>query len=180
MIDDILVHGSTQEEHDQRLKAVLECIKKAGVTLNREKCEFSKSSVRFLGQLVDGTGIQPDPDKVKAIQKMKEPTSTTEVRRFLGMANQMSKFTAELAEIAKPLRDLLGKRNAWTSTMSNRHLARALHLPSTTRQRQPLYLQMLRHMALAGFFFRSSQRVSCCPLPTPPEPSPALSNAILK
>ena len=37
MIDDILVHGSTQEEHDQRLEAVLECIEKAGVTLNREK-----------------------------------------------------------------------------------------------------------------------------------------------
>lgn len=42
MIDDVLVHGRTQEEHDCRLAAVLERIRKAGVTLNGEKCEFLK------------------------------------------------------------------------------------------------------------------------------------------
>lgn len=59
---------------------------------------------------MDGAGIRPDAEKVKAIQRMKEPTTVTEVRRFLGMANQMSKFTPELAEKAKPLRDLLAKK----------------------------------------------------------------------
>ena len=93
MVDDVLVYGRTQEEHDQRLSAVLERIEQAGGTLNREKCEFSKSSVRFLGQMVDATGIRPNPEKVKAIMAMKEPTTVTEVRRFLGMANQLGKFS---------------------------------------------------------------------------------------
>ena len=113
LIDDLLVYGRTQEEHDQRLVAVLDRIKCAGATLNAEKCEFSKSSIKFLGQIVNGDGIKPDPEKVKAITEMKEPTSVTEVRRFLGMANQLSKFTPNLAEKTKPLRDLLSKKNQW-------------------------------------------------------------------
>ena len=45
---------------------------------------------------------------------MKEPNNITEVRRFLGMANQLSKFTPNLADLTKPLRDLLSKQNLWT------------------------------------------------------------------
>ena len=46
MIDDVLVYGITQQEHDQRLTAVLECLRKANVTLNKDKCQFSRSSIR--------------------------------------------------------------------------------------------------------------------------------------
>ena len=102
MVDDVLVHGRTQEEHDQRLDAAMECIAQAGVSLNAEKCDFSQSSVKFLGHIIDGTGIHPDPEKVQAIQAMKEPNNTTELRRFLGMTNQLAKFTPSLAEQAKP------------------------------------------------------------------------------
>ena len=80
MIDDVLVHGKTLQEHDQRLVAVLDRLRKAKVTLNKEKCEFSKHSVRFLGQIIDHSGIHPDPEKVKAIQAMKEPENITELR----------------------------------------------------------------------------------------------------
>ena len=113
MVDDVLVHGRTQEEHDQRLDAALARISNAGVTLNAEKCEFSQGRVKFLGHIVDGTGIQPDPEKVQAIQAMKKPTNTSEVRHFLGMTDQLAKFAPSLAEKAKPLRDLLNKQNAW-------------------------------------------------------------------
>ena len=45
---------------------------------------------------------------------MREPTSVPEVRRFLGMTNQLSKFTPNLADMIKPLRDLLSHRNEWS------------------------------------------------------------------
>jgi len=114
MMDDILVYGRNQEEHDHRLTNVLECLRRAKVTLNKKKGSFSTQSVRFLGQLVDSSGIRPDPQKVEAIQLMKCPTSPTEIRRFLGMANQLGKFTPNLAEVTKPLRDLLSSKNSWT------------------------------------------------------------------
>ena len=44
---------------------------------------------------------------------MKPPKDTTELRRFLGMVNQLGKFTPRLAELTHPLRELLGKRNLW-------------------------------------------------------------------
>ena len=54
---------------------------------------------------------------------MKQPSSVTEMRRFLGMTNQMSKFISEMVEKAKPLRDLLSKTaSGHRVTSSNRHL----------------------------------------------------------
>ena len=114
LIDDILVHGKTQQEHDERLYAVLERLAEVGLTLNKEKCAFSQKQVKFLGQILTAEGVQSDPDKVAAIVGMREPTSVKELRRFLGMVNQLSKFTPHLAEITKPLRDLLSKKNQWT------------------------------------------------------------------
>jgi len=61
--------GQTKAEHDQWLKAVFERIKNAGATLNADKCEFSADKVKFLGHIIDNTGIHPDPDKVCAIQQ---------------------------------------------------------------------------------------------------------------
>ncbi len=51
-IDDVLVHGKNQQEHDERLEAVLKCLVKAGVTLNLDKCQFSTDSVKFLRHII--------------------------------------------------------------------------------------------------------------------------------
>jgi len=81
------------------------------------KCQkvqvFSKETIRFLGHIIDEKGIHPDPDKIKAIQQAPTPNNVGDMRRFLGMANQMIKFTPNLAEVTKPLRDLLSSKNLW-------------------------------------------------------------------
>ena len=109
----VLVHGSTQSEHDQRLLIVLKRLTAAGLTLNKEKCVFNTTSIKFLGQLVDNTGVKADPDKIRAIQGLKPPTNVSELRRFLGMINQLSKFAPNLADETKPLRELLSTKNQW-------------------------------------------------------------------
>ena len=105
--------GETQEEHDRCLTAVLARIKDAGLTLNRDKCQFNRTSIKFLGQVVDGAGIRPDPGKLVAIQEMKPPTNITELRRFIGMANQLTKFSPRLTDKMKPLRVLLSTKTQW-------------------------------------------------------------------
>ena len=52
VMDDILVFGQSQEQHDNRLNAVLECLSTAGITLNSSKCEFSKNQLIFLAMLL--------------------------------------------------------------------------------------------------------------------------------
>ena len=95
-IDDVLVYGKDEGEHDSRLRAALE---REGLTLNINKCKFRQSSITFLGHVIDSNGIRPDPRKTEAIREMKTPSSVTELRRFLGMINQMNKFSPNIANI---------------------------------------------------------------------------------
>ena len=113
-IDDVLVHGETQPIHDERLQAVLQRLSESNITMNLDKCEFSKSEVKVLGNIVSAKGISPDPEKIEAIVNLPAPKNIREVRSFLGMVNQLSKFTEHLADKTKPLRDLLSKKNSWT------------------------------------------------------------------
>ena len=96
LIDDILIFGKMQEEYDAWLIKVLEKLQTVGLTLNDSKCQFSKSQVKFLGQIVNSQGISPDPDKTKAILQMEEPKNIADVRCYLGMINQLSKFSPDL------------------------------------------------------------------------------------
>ena len=95
------------------LTATLRWIEAAGVTLNPRKCEFRNTSMKFLGHVVTGGSIRPDPDKTAAIQNMQAPTNVPELRRFLGMTNQMGKFSPQLAEMMQPLRELLTANREW-------------------------------------------------------------------
>ena len=112
-IDDVLIFGKDVQEHDARLEQVLQQIQAAGATLNQEKCQFHKSSIKFLGHLVDATGIRPDPDKTSAIANMPTPKNISDLRRFMGMINQLGKFSSNLAELTQPLRELISKKNEW-------------------------------------------------------------------
>ena len=112
-MDDILVFGKDKEEHDQRLIQVLKRLESAHVTLNPRKCEFSKTAVKFLGYVIDRTGVKADPDKTDAICKLESPKSVSDLRRFLGMVNQMGKFSPYIAELTQPMRELLSSKRAW-------------------------------------------------------------------
>ena len=109
---DVLVYGNNQEEHDEWLPKVLQRLEAAGLTLNRQKCQFSQVLVKFLSQMVDKSRVHPDPAQVKAIQGVPLPKNVGDIHRFLSMVNQLGKFSAKLVEKTKPLRELLRKDNA--------------------------------------------------------------------
>ena len=113
IMDDILVHGKTQKEHDERLEAVLTRLIRARITLNPEKCEFSRKQLKFAGHSLSAQGIGPDPDKTAAIEKMERPQNVAELRRFLGMINHQQKFIENLSEKTMALPDLLSSKNEW-------------------------------------------------------------------
>nr|XP_058955069.1 uncharacterized protein K02A2.6-like [Pocillopora verrucosa] len=113
-IDDVLIHGKDQQQHDERLEAVLKRLLEAGITLNLDKCVFSTKQVKFLRHVISSNGIEVDPDKVKAIADLPPPTNVQEVTTFLGMVNQLSKFSDHLTDKTKSIRELLLKGNQWT------------------------------------------------------------------
>jgi hypothetical protein len=111
LVDDVLIYGKDQAEHDTRLREVLDRFRRAKVTLN-EKCEFSKSRIKWAGHIISGDGVSADPDRLSAILNMPPPTDVSAVRCFLGMVNQMAKFSSSLADLSAPIRDLLRKDRA--------------------------------------------------------------------
>ena len=108
-MDNSLVFGKSQEEHDKRLLTTLSRIQSAGLTLNKEKCLFSKRKITFLGHVIDSSGYSPDPEKIAAIKDM----AHQKTRHFMGMVTQLGKFTPNLAELRQPLRELPNTKRCW-------------------------------------------------------------------
>ena len=104
--DDILVFGRTRKEHDTALEECLSRLQAHHLTLNPTKCKFLKTNLEFFGLLFTEQGVSPNPKKVDAFANTKQPTTVSEVRSLLGMANYSSKFIKDYATITEPLRKL--------------------------------------------------------------------------
>lgn len=112
-IDDILVYGGSQEEHDKRLQNILRRMKEYNVTLNEKKCTIGVKEIDFLGHHLSENGIQPTADKIAAVKQFRAPISAEETRSFLGLVNYMGKFIPDLATVSEPLRRLTKKDMAF-------------------------------------------------------------------
>lgn len=113
LMDDIVVYGRTLEEHDKRLELVFKRLSETGLTLNKSKCQIGVSEISFLGHVIKSGSVSADDKKKEAVKNFPTPSSVPELRRFLGMVNQLAKFIPDLATITAPLRSLLNKDNAW-------------------------------------------------------------------
>ena len=112
-MDDMLVFAADAKQHDERLNNVLTKLQASGITLNEAKCEFKKTSIRFLGQIIDGAGVHADPRKTEVIRDFPQPTNVHELRRFAGMVNQLGKFVPNMAHTMAPLCSLLKSDVGW-------------------------------------------------------------------
>ena len=102
-LDDILIAGSTEEEHNQRLRKVLEALQSAGLKLSIAKCSFGVPYVSYLGFLIDKHGIHPTQEKVQAISEAPAPTNVTQLRAYLGLLNFYRRFLPQAATKLEPL-----------------------------------------------------------------------------
>jgi len=108
-IDDILVTGKTDDEHQANLEKVFQRLRDYGLRLKQSKCAFMVPSVEYLGYVIDAEGIRATPKKVEAITKAPKPKNTTELR----LVNYYGKFIPHLASITQPLNQLLCKHARW-------------------------------------------------------------------
>ena len=139
MMDDVLIYGQNQAEQDRHVDLVLQKFKAARVTLNEAKWQFSQNSLKFLGHLIDSSGVHPDSDKVQAIIDMQPSTNVHEVRRLLDMVQQIGKFSPNLADKTKLLRDLLCLKNQWTWTEHQQQAFEVLKRELSSRPVLALY-----------------------------------------
>ncbi|XP_026314449.1 LOW QUALITY PROTEIN: uncharacterized protein K02A2.6-like [Hyposmocoma kahamanoa] len=115
-LDDILISGRNRIEHLEKLKKVLQILLDAGLTLRKEKCEFFKNEITYLGYVIDRNGIRKSSDKVKAIVEAPRPKNLSQLQSFLGLINYYRSFVPNAANILAPLYDLLKKSTKWSWT----------------------------------------------------------------
>jgi hypoxanthine-guanine phosphoribosyltransferase len=69
IVDDILVLGTTVEEHNRRLQNALQRACELNLKLNKEKSKIQTSELSYVGDLLTCDGVKPDPQKVTAIKE---------------------------------------------------------------------------------------------------------------
>ncbi|GJS82045.1 putative nucleotidyltransferase, ribonuclease H, partial [Tanacetum coccineum] len=108
-IDDILIYSRDEKEHEEHLKTILELLKKEELYAKFSKCEFWIHTVKFLGHVIDSSGIHVDPTKIEAVKNWASPTTPSEIRQFLGLAGYYRRFIEGFSKIAKPMTELTQK-----------------------------------------------------------------------
>lgn len=112
-IDDILIFAKTRQEHDRRLRAVLDRCRLINLKLNKNKCKFGLTEIKYLGHKFTQNGIYPDESHTSAIKEMKIPDNTKDLERFLGLVNYIGRFVPNLSNKTYELRQLLKKDVEW-------------------------------------------------------------------
>ncbi|CAM4573172.1 unnamed protein product [Caretta caretta] len=105
-LDDLIVFGRTLEEHEERLLKVLDRLEDYGLKLSIDKCQFCRTSVKYVGHIVSQEGVSTDPDKIEALTTWPRPSNYRELKTFLGFSGYYRRFVKNYATIVKPLNDL--------------------------------------------------------------------------
>lgn len=118
-LDDIIIVSETFEEHEKMLLDVHQKLSGANLTINLDKCEFCRTSLSYLGYVVDQNGLRTDPSKVIAIAEFPQPKTATEVKRFLGMCSWYRRFVPDFATKSAALTELIKSRKKRQSIQWN-------------------------------------------------------------
>jgi hypothetical protein len=91
-VDDVIVKTREEDGLISDLAETIDNLGKFKMKLNPEKCTFRVPSGKLLGYMVSRRGIDPNPEKVSAITKMKPPESLHDVQKLIGCMAALSRF----------------------------------------------------------------------------------------
>ncbi|KAG3011223.1 hypothetical protein PC120_g14574 [Phytophthora cactorum] len=117
--NDIFVHSRAKDDktamevHLGHLRRVLEVMRANKLYANIDKCVFASPEIKVLGCFVNNVGVRADPEKVKAVAAWPTPRSQKNLRKWLGLANYLHKYSTGYAGLARPLSELLKKDSDW-------------------------------------------------------------------
>jgi hypothetical protein len=105
-MDDICVFGDTPAEHFSNLEKVLSALECADLTVRRDKCEFMKPAVTFLGWTIDGNTVHPGDSCVQKALELRPPKTKKQLNSVLGTFSYLRRFIPDYTSIIAPLQKL--------------------------------------------------------------------------
>ncbi|XP_072936215.1 uncharacterized protein [Epargyreus clarus] len=110
-IDDILVYGEDENQHDKRLSKVLDVLKENNVLLNESKCKYKVQKISFLGHELTRDGVKPLKKYMTSIAEFRTPKTVEELQSFLGLVNYINKWLPNLSTMTESLKKLLRNKS---------------------------------------------------------------------
>ena len=114
--DDIVVFGTSVEDHDRNLHGLILRARECGLVFNSGKSVIRSKEVNFFGMIYTTEGIRPDPKKSSEIADLPSPTGVKDLQRFLGMVQYLAPFIPNLSDKTSILRGLIKKDTPWDWT----------------------------------------------------------------
>ncbi|KAL0198611.1 hypothetical protein M9458_007151, partial [Cirrhinus mrigala] len=108
-VDDILLKHTTVADHLKEIDHVLHQLTTAGAKIALHKGQWCRIKVNYVGLFMGPQGIEPQTNRIQAIQNIKSPANISELRSFLGVCNYSRQFIENYSDIARPLTALLKK-----------------------------------------------------------------------
>ena len=115
-LDDILDKSNTIEEHKSFQKKIFKRIRKYGLKIKENKCDFLLEEIKYLGHVINKDGKKPDKSRAAAIKDMPNPKNVKILRRYLGLVSYYQDFIPNLHNLRAPLNKLLRKEKKWIWT----------------------------------------------------------------
>ena len=108
-IDDVVVFSKNGEEHIQHLRCVLGALRKFGLTIKEEKCQFGREKVEYLGHVIGGGELAVPAHRAAAMANYVRPVTKKQLRSFLGAAGYYRQFVEGYARMSAVLTPLTAK-----------------------------------------------------------------------
>ena len=105
-LDDIIIFSNNKIEHLRHVEEIFTRLERFGLKMKREKCDFFKKHIQYLGHLITEDGFTPLPEKLQSIRNMPKPKTPKEVKQFLGLIGYYRKFVPRFSNIARSLTNL--------------------------------------------------------------------------
>jgi hypothetical protein len=112
-VDDVVIKTKESKTLIDDLRETFANLRRFRMKLNPAKCTFGVPAGKLLGFLVSSWGIEVNPGKIRAIERMKPPTDLKEVQKFTGCLASPSRFISRLGEKALPLYQLMKKSDTF-------------------------------------------------------------------
>jgi hypothetical protein len=115
-VDDIVIKTRKADDLVNDLRIEFDCLRANRVKLNPEKCVFGVPRGMLPGYIVFQRGIEPNPKKVAALDRMGPIRDLKGVQKVLGCLAALIRFISRLGEKGLPLYRLpkKHKRFFWT------------------------------------------------------------------
>ena len=102
-IDDVIICGENQEDHDRHLQRFKEVAAKYNLTLNIAKCKYSLTKITYLGYCIENGTLSPDPNRIKPLLDLPVPDEASSLKRALGLFSYYSVWIPDYSRRIQPL-----------------------------------------------------------------------------